>query len=41
VAAGSLDGKPNIAPQDNIFWSEKADWYKVGINSKRYPKFPE
>ncbi len=41
VPAGSLDGNPNMKPQDNIFWSEKADWYQAGLHSIKYPKFPE
>lgn len=41
VPAGSLNGTPNITPNDNIFWDERADWYEEGLNSKKYPGFPE
>ncbi len=41
VPAGSLDGSPNIEPQDNIFWSERACWYDAGIQSKKFSRFPE
>jgi hypothetical protein len=27
VPAGSLDAEPNIQPNDNIFWAERASWY--------------
>lgn len=40
VPAGSLDDCPNIAPQDNIFWAERAAWYEEGICSKKYLGFP-
>jgi hypothetical protein len=26
VPAGSLDAEPNITPNDNIFWAERASW---------------
>jgi hypothetical protein len=41
IPAGVLDSAPNIAPQDNIFWSEHAAWYEAGIKSKKYARFPE
>tara|TARA_R110001583_G_scaffold10601_2_gene48640 strand:- start:2942 stop:3346 length:405 start_codon:yes stop_codon:yes gene_type:complete len=41
IPAGSLNGAPNIEPQDNIFCSEKADWYEKAINAKSFDKFPE
>lgn len=41
VPAGCLDGKPTIDPQDNIFCSEQAEWYKKGICAKEFEKFPE
>lgn len=27
VPAGSLDGTPNLGPQNHIFWEERARWY--------------
>ncbi len=41
VPAGSLDGAPNIYPEDNIFWSERACWYEEGIKPVKYSGFPE
>lgn len=41
IPAGCLDSPPNIAPQDNIFCSEKVDWYEKAINATSYEKFPE
>lgn len=41
IPAGCLDTKPNIAPQDNIFCSEKASWYETAINAKEFDGFPE
>ena len=40
VPAGSLDATPNIAPQDNIFWTERAEWYDEGLLAKHYDGFP-
>jgi hypothetical protein len=31
VPAGSLDGEPNITPNNNIFWAERASWYDQGL----------
>jgi hypothetical protein len=41
VPAGCLNGNPNIDPQDNIFCSEKVDWYEKALNAKVFEKFPE
>ncbi len=41
VPAGSLDDEPNIVPQDNIFWSERALWYEAGIKSPHFDGFPK
>jgi len=41
VPAGSLDGEPNIKPQDHIFWHEKAVWYEEGIQARKFSGFPE
>ena len=41
IPAGCLNGAPNIEPQDNIFCSEKADWYAKAISAKTFEKFPE
>lgn len=40
VPAGVLDSAPSIAPQDNIFWPERASWYDVGVQSKKFDGFP-
>jgi hypothetical protein len=41
VPAGCLDGTPNIAPQDHIFWAEKADWYEEVGRCTKFDRFPE
>jgi len=41
VPAGCLDGNPEIAPQDNIFCSEKVKWYDKAICAKSFEQFPE
>ncbi len=41
VPAGSLDGTPSLAAQDNIFCSEKAAWYEQALLAKHFDKFPE
>jgi hypothetical protein len=40
VPAGSLNEEPNISPQDNIFWSERAAWYDAGLSSRHFAGFP-
>jgi len=40
VPAGVLDGAPNLIPQDNIFWEERASWYEQGVQSVKFEKFP-
>jgi hypothetical protein len=40
VPAGSLNENPDIAPQDNIFWSERAGWYDEGKSAIHYDTFP-
>jgi len=41
VPAGSLDTEISIKPQDNIFWSERAEWYEHGLNTIKFKRFPE
>ena len=41
VPAGSLNGKPNILAQGNIFWSERAVWYDQAAGARRYQNFIE
>lgn len=41
VPAGSLIGKPNISPQANIFWAERAPWYESALLAKHFPEFIE
>lgn len=40
VPAGSLNDDPDITPQDNIFWSERAGWYDEGKSAIHYDAFP-
>lgn len=41
VPAGCLDGNPEIDPQDNIFCSEKAQWYEKAICAQSFEHFAE
>jgi len=41
VPAGCLNDNPNIDPQDNIFCSEKAQWYGKAVSAKEFDNFPE
>ena len=41
VPAGSLDTEPELPPQDNIFWSERAGWYEIGLAAETFEHFPE
>lgn len=40
VPVGSLDRAPTLAPQDHIFWCERAGWYEQGVQAKKYNRFP-
>lgn len=40
VPAGSLDAEPNIHPNDNIFWDERAQWYEDGKQANICSGFP-
>jgi len=40
VPAGSLDAEPNIQPNDNIFWAERASWYDNGKQANKCEGFP-
>ena len=39
VPAGSLDAEPNIPPNDNIFWAERAGWYDDGKQAQKCDGF--
>jgi hypothetical protein len=39
VPAGSLNESHGMLPQDNIFWSERADWYDAALEEAK--QFPE
>jgi len=41
IPAGSLNEHPGIDPQDNIFWSDRADWYDAGLTAQRVPQDPD
>ena len=41
IPAGCLNESPNISPQMNIFWSERAPWYDAAVLAKHVEKFPE
>ncbi|MCE2596421.1 MULTISPECIES: GFA family protein [Motilimonas] len=40
VPAGCLDGEPNIAVDDQIFWAERASWYDAALASQCFLGFP-
>lgn len=41
IPAGCLNGNPDIEPQDNIFCSEKVDWYEKAVSARAFEKFSE
>ena len=41
IPAGSLDDDPDMAPDDNIFWSDRAPWYDAGLAAKRVAQDPD
>jgi hypothetical protein len=41
IPVGSLNDKPNLKPQANIFVSEEAHWLNVGLEAKKYDGFPK
>ena len=41
IPAGSLDYAPNIKPNNNIFWADKASWYEAGITAPICAGFAE
>jgi len=40
VPAGSLDAPAPIAPQDHIFWSERASWFEAAGEASGFGVFP-
>jgi hypothetical protein len=40
VPAGSLDSDPEVKPNNNIFWHDKASWYEAGILAEKCADFP-
>lgn len=40
VPAGTLDTKPEIQPQQNIFWGSKAPWYEGTGDLPKYEELP-
>ncbi|HKJ53436.1 MAG TPA: GFA family protein [Gammaproteobacteria bacterium] len=41
IPAGSLHEPPDIAPDDNIFWRDRADWYDAGLAAVHVDQEPE
>lgn len=39
VPAGSLNGKPTLSPQANIFWPERAGWYDEALLAPHHDRF--
>ena len=40
VPAGSLSEPPDIRPNFNIFWRDRADWYDAGLVAEHIEQFP-
>ena len=40
IPAGTLDVDPKVKPSHNIFYANKAPWYKDVSNLKKYPALP-
>ncbi|HBP93568.1 MAG TPA: aldehyde-activating protein, partial [Alcanivorax sp.] len=36
VPAGGLDQTPDLAPNDHIFYADRAGWYDTGLGAKKY-----
>ena len=41
VPAGNLHSETSTLPQNNIFWEERAGWYKQGIKSIKCSGYPK
>ncbi len=41
IPAGSLSEPAGIDPEDNIFWSNRADWYDAGLVAKHCEQGPD
>ena len=41
IPAGSLDHDPNLKPESNIFWEDRAKWYEAGTAVPMCKGFPE
>jgi len=39
IPAGSLNNEPVLKPKNNIFWTDRAQWYEVGIEAPQCSKF--
>ena len=39
IPAGSLTSKISFAPDDNICWASRAEWYEAGRDSIKYDEF--
>jgi len=40
IPAGTLDEDPEIRPQANIFWPNRADWYDEGVAAQHCDEYP-
>lgn len=40
IPAGSLYSDPGIAPDDNIYWRDRAVWYDAGLDARRVEQDP-
>ena len=39
IPAGTLDQAPEIKPEANVFWGERASWYEHGIHAETQDGF--
>lgn len=40
VAAGTLDGDPQIKPRQNVFWGSRAAWFEDTCNLAKFKELP-
>lgn len=41
IPAGGLSADPQIRPEDNIFWEDRAPWYDGVATAPRFDAFPK
>jgi len=41
VPAGTLATDPEIRPNANIFWADRAEWYDAALDAQRFDGYPQ